>query len=101
MLHVDTDILAEVEAMVDNLEQLLQHVIRRWSVGAIDGQFHHFKQGKVLNDFVVAAIDRLKDSISDIASNQLGDGFNHTFFGANDQLIDDIQLVGFLLCLCS
>ncbi len=42
-LHVDADLLAEVEAVVDNLKQLLQHVVCGWSVGAVDGQFHHFK----------------------------------------------------------
>ncbi len=41
-LHVDTDILAKVEVVVNNLKQLLQHVVCGWSVGTIDGQFHHF-----------------------------------------------------------
>jgi hypothetical protein len=49
---------------------------------------------------VVAAIDHPEDGIGDIAFNKLGDGFDNTFFGANDQLIDDIQSVSFLLCLC-
>ncbi len=40
---------------------------------------------------MVAAVGRPEDSISDVAANQLGDGFDHTFFGANDRLIDDIQ----------
>jgi hypothetical protein len=100
-LHVDTDLLGEVKAVVDNLEQLLQHVVRGWSVSAINGQFHHFKQGEVVDAFVVAAVSHLEDGIGDIASNQLGDDFDHTFFGADDQLIDDIQSVSFLLCLCS
>ncbi len=87
--------------MVDNLEQLLQHVMHGWSVGAVDGQFHHLKQGEVVNAFVVAAVGRPEDGIGDVAYNQLGDGFDHTLFGTDDQLIDDIQLVGFLLCLRS
>jgi hypothetical protein len=94
-------LLAEVEAVVDNLEQLLQHVICGWSVSTVDGQFHHFKQGEVVDAFVAAAVGRPKDGIGDVASNQLGDGFDHTFFGAGDRLIDDIQSVGFLLCLRS
>jgi hypothetical protein len=100
-LHVDADLPAEVKAVVDNLKQLLQHLVHGWLVGSADGQFHHFKYGEVVDAFVVAAIGRPEDGIGDVASNQLGDGFNHTFFGANDQLIDDIKLVGFLLCLSS
>ncbi len=30
-LHVDTDLLAKVKVVVDNLEQLLQHVVHGWS----------------------------------------------------------------------
>ncbi len=100
-LHVDADLLAEVKAVVDNLQQLLQHVVCGWLVGAVDGQFYHFKQGEVVYAFVVTAVDCLEDGISDVASNQLGDGFNHTYFGTDDQLIYDIQSVGFLLCLHS
>jgi hypothetical protein len=70
-----------------------------WLVGAIDGRFHHFKQGVGIDASVVTAVSRPKDEIGDVAANQLGDGFNDTFFGTNDLLIDDIQLVGFLLCL--
>ncbi len=48
---------------------------------------------------MVAAVGHPEDGIGDVAANQLGDGLNHTFFSADDQLIDIIQLVGFLLCL--
>jgi hypothetical protein len=48
---------------------------------------------------MVAAISHPEDGIGDVPANQLGDGFDHTFFSADDQLIDDVQLVGFLLCL--
>jgi hypothetical protein len=50
---------------------------------------------------MVAAASCPEDGIGDVAANQLGDGFDYTFFNADDQLIDDIQSVGFLLCLCS
>jgi hypothetical protein len=50
---------------------------------------------------VVAATSRPEDGISDVATNQLGDGFNRTFFGTDHQLIDDVQLVNFFLCLRS
>jgi hypothetical protein len=49
--------------------------------------------------FVVTDVGCPEDGIGDVAANELGDDFNHNFFGADDQLIDDIQLVGFLLCL--
>ncbi len=48
---------------------------------------------------MVAAVGHPEDGIGDIAANQLGDGFDHTFFSANDRLIHDVQLVSFLLCL--
>ncbi len=41
-LHVDADLLAKVKVVVNNLDQLLQHVVCGWSVGAIHGRFHHF-----------------------------------------------------------
>jgi hypothetical protein len=56
---------------------------RRWSISSL-------QWGEVVNAFVVTSIGRPEDGIGDVTANQLGDGFNHTFFGANDQLIDDI-----------
>jgi hypothetical protein len=87
--------------MVNYLDQLLQHVVCGWSVGAIDGHFHPFIQCEFVDAFVVAAVGHPQDGIGDIAINQLGDGLDHTFFSADDQLIDDVQLTGFLLCLRS
>ncbi len=51
------------------------------------------------NAFVVAAVGRPEDCIGDVAANQLIDSFDHTFLSADDRLINDVQLVGFLLCL--
>ncbi len=39
-LHVDADLLAEVGAVVDNLKQLLQHVVCGWLVGARQKLFY-------------------------------------------------------------
>jgi hypothetical protein len=100
-LHVDTDLLTKVEVVVNNLDQLLQHVVRGWLVGALYGHFHHFVQCEFIDSFAVAAIGHPEDSIADVAANQLGDGLNHTLFSVNDRLIDDVQLVGFLMCLRS
>jgi hypothetical protein len=100
-LHVDADLLAKVKVVVNNLEQLLQHVIRGWLIGTANGQFHHFVLCELFNTFVVNAIGCPEDGIGDVTANQLGDGFDHTFFSANDRLIDYIQLVGFHLCLHS
>ncbi len=36
-LHVDADLLAEVKDVVDNLKQLLQHIVRGWLVSVVDG----------------------------------------------------------------
>ncbi len=99
-LHVDADLLAKVEVLVNYLDQLLQHVICEWSFGAVNGHFHHFVQCEFINAFVVAAAGCPEDGISDIADNQLGDGPDHTLFSADDQLIDEVQSVRFLLCLC-
>jgi hypothetical protein len=82
-LHIDADLLAKFKVVVNNLDQLLQHVVHGWLVGAIDGHFHHFVQCEFINVFVVAAIGRLEDGISDVAPNYLGDGLHHTFFSAN------------------
>ncbi len=98
-LHVDSDLLAKVEVVVNRLDQLLQHVVCGWLVGAVNGHFHHFVQCEIIDAFVVSAVGRPEDSIGYVAADQLGDGFDHAFFGADDQLIDDVQFVGFLLCL--
>jgi hypothetical protein len=63
----------------------------RWPLSSLCTEF--------IDAFVVAAIVRAEDGIGDVTANQLGDGLDHTFFSADDQLIDDVQLVGFLLCL--
>jgi len=56
-LHVDAD-LAKVKWVIDHLDQLLQHVIRVWSVGPVNGYLHHFVECEVIDAFVVAAIGR-------------------------------------------
>ncbi len=89
-LHVDADLLAKVVVVINHLDQLLQHVICGWLVGTVDGHFHHFVQCEFIDIFVVAAIGCPEDDIGDVAANQLGDGFDHTFFCANDQLIGDV-----------
>jgi hypothetical protein len=38
-LHVDADLFAKVEVVVDNLDQLLQHVIRGWLVSILMANF--------------------------------------------------------------
>ncbi len=88
--------LQKIRVVVDNLDQLLQHIIHGWSVGAVNGHFHHFVQCEFINAFVVAAISRPEDGIGDVTANQLGDSLYHTFFSADDQLTDDVQSVGFL-----
>jgi hypothetical protein len=35
-LHVDADLLVKVKWVIDHLDQLLQHVIRGWSVGPVN-----------------------------------------------------------------
>jgi hypothetical protein len=42
-LHVDADLLAKVKVVVDNLKQSLYHIICGWSIGVINGLFHHCK----------------------------------------------------------
>jgi hypothetical protein len=71
-LHVDADLLAKVKGVADNLKQLHQHVIRGWSISAIDGQFHHFIWFEFVDAFVVAAVGRPEDGIGEVAANQLG-----------------------------
>jgi hypothetical protein len=68
-LHVDADLLAKVKVVVDNLEHLLQHVIRGWSIGAIDGRFNHFVWCKFDDAFVVAAIGHPEDGIGNVAAD--------------------------------
>jgi hypothetical protein len=99
-LHVDPDLLAKVKVVINHLDQLLQHVICGWLVGAVNGHFHHFVQCELIDAFVVAAVGCPEDGIGDVAANQLSDGLNHTFCIANDQFIDDVQSVSFLLRLC-
>jgi len=55
-LHVDTDLLAKVKWVIDFLKQLLQHVIRGWSVGPVDCYLHHLVECIVINAFEVASI---------------------------------------------
>ncbi len=98
-LHVDTDLFLEVEGVVDYLQQLLQHVGCGWSIGAINGCCHHYKEHVVVDALVVAAAGCSYDCISDVAANQFCHGLNYAFLCANEQLIDHIQMVGFLLCL--
>ncbi len=57
-LHVDADLLAKVEGVIDHLEQLLQHVICGWLVGPVDCYLHHLVEREVVDAFVVAAIGR-------------------------------------------
>ena len=57
-LHVDTDLLAKVEGVIDHLKRLLQHVICGWTVGPIDCYLHHLLEREVVDAFMVAAIGR-------------------------------------------
>ncbi len=98
-LHGDADILAKVEVVINHLYQLLQHVVHGLLVSAVNGPFNHFVQCEFIDAFVVAVIGHPEDGIGDVTANQLGYGLDHIFFSADDQLIDDVQLVSFLLCL--
>jgi hypothetical protein len=44
--------------VIDHLNQLLQHVIRGWSVGPVDCYLHHLVERKVIDAFKVASIRR-------------------------------------------
>ncbi len=98
-LHVNADHLARIEGVIDHFNQLLHYVIRGRSVGAVNGHLHHFAQCEFINAFVVAAIGCPDVGIGDVAAYQLGDCLDRTFFCAGGQMIDDVQSVGFLLCL--
>ena len=43
------------------------------------------------------AIGSLKNHVSDASANECGEGFHDTFFGADQYLIDDVALIGFIL----
>ena len=68
-LQVDADLLAKVEVVVDNLKQLLQHIVCGWLIGAADGQFHHFIKCEFVDAFVVAAVGHPEVGIGDVAAD--------------------------------
>ncbi len=82
--YVDADLLAKVEVVINQLHQLLQQVVCGWSIGSVDGHFHHFVQCEFIDAFAVAAASCPEDGIGDVAANQFGDGLNHTFFSADN-----------------
>ena len=57
-LHVDADLLAKVEGVIDHLKQLLQRVIHGRLVGPVNHYLHHIVEREVIDAFVVTAISR-------------------------------------------
>ena len=53
----------------------------------------------VVNAPEVGAIGILEDRVGDVGANFCGDGLGGDFFCTDDSLVDEIQAVGFVLCI--
>ena len=96
-LHVGGDFLAEVKFELDDMEELGEDVAGVWAVGALDDGGKDFFEEPVVDATEVGAVGGFEDCVGDVRSNFGGDGVGGALFGPDDGLVDEVDLVGFVL----
>ena len=97
--HVGGDFFAEVKFELDDMEELGEDVAGVWAIGALDDGGKDFFEEPVVDASKVGAVGSFEDCVGDVRTDFGGDGFGGALFGPDDGLVDEVDSVGFVLCV--